>query len=59
MEGRDIGTVVLPDAKCKLFVTASAEVRAQRRFNQLKDTENAPTYEEILEEINKSVKASV
>lgn len=52
MEGRDIGTVVLPDAKCKLFVTASAEVRAQRRFNQLKDTENAPTYEEILEEIN-------
>lgn len=52
MEGRDIGTVVLPNAQCKLFVTASSEVRAQRRFDQLKDTENAPTYEEILNEIN-------
>lgn len=52
MEGRDIGTVVLPDAKCKLFITASAEVRAQRRFEQLKQTPDCPTYEEILEEIN-------
>lgn len=52
MEGRDIGTVVLPNAQCKLFITASSEVRAQRRFDQLKDTENAPTYEEILKEIN-------
>lgn len=52
MEGRDIGTVVLPKAACKLFVTASGEVRAQRRFEQLKNTENAPTYEEILKEIN-------
>ena len=52
MEGRDIGTVVLPDAKCKLFITASAEVRAERRFNQLKETPDCPTYEEILEEIN-------
>lgn len=52
MEGRDIGTVVLPDAKCKLFVTASAEVRAKRRFEQLKETPDAPTYEEILKEIN-------
>lgn len=52
MEGRDIGTVVLPNAQCKLFVTASSEVRAKRRFDQLKDTENAPTYEEILDEIN-------
>ncbi|MBQ9792945.1 MAG: (d)CMP kinase [Clostridia bacterium] len=52
MEGRDIGTVVLPNAQCKLFVTASSEVRAKRRFEQLKDAENAPTYEEILNEIN-------
>lgn len=35
MEGRDIGTVVFPDAFCKFFVTASIEVRAQRRFDQL------------------------
>ena len=52
MEGRDIGTVVLPDAKCKLFITASPEVRAQRRYDQLKETPDCPTYEEILEEIN-------
>lgn len=36
MEGRDIGTVVFPEAFCKIFVTASVEVRAQRRFDQLK-----------------------
>jgi len=35
VEGRDIGTVVLPDAKCKIFLTASPEVRAQRRFEEL------------------------
>ena len=35
MEGRDIGTVVLPHSLCKIFLTASAEVRAQRRYNQL------------------------
>lgn len=52
MEGRDIGTVVLPDADCKLFITASPEVRAQRRYDQLKDTPGCPTYEEILAEIN-------
>ena len=36
MDGRDIGTVVFPDAELKVFVTASAEVRAQRRFDELK-----------------------
>ena len=35
MDGRDIGTVVLPDAPCKIFLTASVEVRAQRRFKEL------------------------
>ena len=44
MEGRDIGTVVLPNAQCKLFVTASNEVRAQRRLEQLKNEPNPPTY---------------
>lgn len=52
MEGRDIGTTVLPNAKCKLFITASNEVRAQRRFEQLKNKPNCPTFEKILEEIN-------
>ena len=51
MEGRDIGTVVLPTAQCKFFITASNEVRAQRRFEQLKETENCPTYEQILQEL--------
>ena len=36
MDGRDIGTVVFPDAELKIFVTASAEVRAQRRYDELK-----------------------
>jgi cytidylate kinase len=38
-DGRDMGTVVFPDACCKFFLTASAEVRAERRYNQLKDKE--------------------
>ena len=52
MEGRDIGTVVLPNAQCKLFVTASNEVRAKRRLEQLKNEKNPPTYEELLQELN-------
>lgn len=52
MEGRDIGTVVLPNAKCKLFITASNEVRAKRRYEQLKGSEDCPTEEEILKELN-------
>lgn len=52
MEGRDIGTVVLPNAQCKLFITASNEVRAKRRLEQLKNEPDAPTYEELLQELN-------
>ncbi len=52
IEGRDIGTVVLPKAQCKLFITASNQVRAERRYEQLKGTENCPTVAEILEELN-------
>ena len=52
MEGRDIGTVVLPQAQCKLFITASNEVRAMRRLEQLKDTPDCPTYEQLLQELN-------
>ena len=50
MEGRDIGRVVLPFAPCKLFVTASNEVRAQRRYEQLKNTPDCPTVEQLIKE---------
>ena len=52
MDGRDIGTVVLPDAQLKIFLTASAEERARRRFAELKDTEGV-TFESILADIIK------
>lgn len=49
MDGRDIGSYVLPDAAVKVFITASVEVRAQRRFIELKAKGNdAVTYEEVL-----------
>lgn len=51
MDGRDIGTVVLPDAQLKIFLTASPEERARRRYEQIKDTSDV-TYEEILRDIN-------
>ena len=49
MDGRDIGTVVLPDADLKVFLTASAEERANRRFLEVRDSNI--TYEKVLEEI--------
>lgn len=52
MDGRDIGTVVLPDAGLKIFLTASAEERAMRRFQQLQAKGDPTSYEEILEKIN-------
>ena len=49
MDGRDIGTVVFPDAELKLFITAPAEIRAQRRFEEMKAKGiNPPAYEDIL-----------
>lgn len=48
MEGRDIGTVVLPDADVKFYMTASAQERAKRRVKQLKDAGENPDYEKIL-----------
>lgn len=52
MDGRDIGTKVLPNAKIKLFVTADIEVRAQRRFTQLKKTEFNVSFSKILKNLN-------
>lgn len=52
MEGRDIGTVVFPDSFCKIFMTASDEVRAQRRLKQLREQgDNEIQLEQILEDI--------
>lgn len=51
MDGRDIGTTVFPDAELKIFVTASAEVRAQRRYDELKARGDNPDYNEILENV--------
>ncbi|WP_396170121.1 (d)CMP kinase [Flavobacterium sp.] len=48
MDGRDIGTVVFPDAELKIFMTASPETRAQRRFDELEAKGDAVTYEEVL-----------
>lgn len=52
MDGRDIGTVVFPNAKLKLFMTASAEKRAQRRFKEMIDKGEDVTYESVLENVN-------
>lgn len=51
MDGRDIGTVVLPDADVKIYLTASAEVRAKRRFLELQEQGANDTYEEVLKDM--------
>ena len=51
MDGRDIGTVVFPDAELKIFVTASAEVRAQRRYDELKAKGMEADFAEILKNV--------
>jgi cytidylate kinase len=52
MDGRDIGTVVFPTAELKLFLTASPEVRAERRYEELKTKGESPIYEEVLADVN-------
>jgi cytidylate kinase len=51
MDGRDIGTVILPDAQVKLFVTASIEARAKRRYNELCERGVETTYESVLSDM--------
>ena len=51
MDGRDIGTVVFPDAELKIFMTASAETRAQRRFDELKQKGDNVPYEDVLKNV--------
>ena len=52
MDGRDIGTVVFPQAELKLFLTASPEVRAERRFKELQAKGENPVFEEVLRDTN-------
>ncbi len=52
MDGRDIGTKVFPDARLKLFVTAKAKIRAQRRFDELTVKGERVTFDEILQNLN-------
>ena len=52
MDGRDIGTNVLPDAEIKIFLTASAESRAQRRYLELIEKGISTSYEEVLQDVN-------
>lgn len=51
MDGRDIGTTVFPDAELKIFLTASPEIRAQRRFDELKAKGQEANFEDILENV--------
>ncbi len=53
MDGRDIGTVVLPDAQLKIFLTASAEERARRRYEEIKNSQENISFENILGDIIK------
>lgn len=52
MDGRDIGTVVLPKADVKFYLTASAEVRAKRRYDELQAKGSKDSYEKVLKEVN-------
>jgi len=51
MDGRDIGTVVFPDAELKIFMTASASTRAKRRFDELVAKGDNVTFEEVLKNV--------
>jgi cytidylate kinase len=59
MDGRDIGTVVFPDAELKIYMTADAAVRAQRRYEELKAKGDNVNYEEILENVISRDKADM
>jgi len=53
MDGRDVGTVILPNADVKIFLTATPEERALRRYNELKTIEQNTNYNNVLNELNK------
>ena len=51
MDGRDIGTVVFPEAECKFFLTANVEIRAQRRVDELHQLGNSASYDKVVENL--------
>ena len=51
MDGRDIGTVIFPDAEVKIFITASAEIRAKRRYDELVEKGQDVVYEDVLKDV--------
>lgn len=53
MDGRDIGTVILPDAQVKIFITAKPEIRAKRRYDELIAKGNAVSFDDVLSDLNK------
>ena len=53
MDGRDIGTVILPDAECKIFLTAKPEVRAKRRYDELVAKGVEAVFEDVLEDLKR------
>ena len=59
MDGRDIGTTVFPEAELKIFVTASDEIRAQRRYDELRQKGQDPDYDEVLKNIREADDAIV
>ena len=59
LDGRDIGSVIVPDANVKLFITASLKVRALRRYKELKAKNNQISYKEVLKSIKKRDKSDI
>ena len=59
LDGRDIGSVIVPDADVKLFISASIKVRALRRYNELKAKNNKISYQEVLKSIKKRDKSDI
>ena len=51
MDGRDIGTVVFPEAECKFFLTANVEIRAQRRIDELHQLGSSASYDKVVENL--------
>ncbi len=57
MDGRDIGTIVFPEAECKFFLVANVEVRAKRRYFEKQSNDNKETYEKVLKSLIKRDKS--
>ena len=59
LDGRDIGSIIVPDADIKIFLTADVKVRAMRRYKELKSKNNEISYQEVLKSIKKRDKSDI